>query len=61
MQDGKIVAVHSCPSVTSTLLCEIYRWRESGASEDDVIERLRTRCVPSGYTTLLWSSGKNNL
>lgn len=31
---------------------------ESGASEDDVIDRLRTRCVPSGYIPHVWNSGK---
>ena len=59
--DGSIVGLQPAPCVSTALLCEIHSWRESGASEDDVIDRLRTRCVPSGYTPHVWNSGTRKL
>lgn len=34
---------------------EIFQWTEAGAAEDDVIERLRLRTVPPGFTPYLWN------
>ena len=56
--DGSIVSLQPTPSESPALLREIHLWREAGASEDDVVDRLRTRCVPTGYTPHLWNSGK---
>ena len=56
--DGLIISLQPTPSVSPALLCEIHSWREAGASEDDVVDWLRTRCVPTGYTPHLWNSGK---
>ena len=30
-------------------------WKKSGATEDDIIGRLRIRTVPNGYPTHRWS------
>ena len=53
--DGSIVATEQNPAVSAELLAEIFQWREAGATEDDVIERLRMRTVPPGYTPHLWN------
>ena len=41
----------------TSLLEEIYTWEENGATFEDILERLRLRCVPPGYTPTPWSSG----
>lgn len=43
--------------VSSSLVREIYSWIEAGASSDDVIGRLRLRCVPPGFTPHPWIPG----
>lgn len=58
--DGSLVALQPTPCVSSSLLHEIHAWKVAGASDDDVIARLRVRCVPTGYTPHPWSSGMNN-
>jgi len=45
------------PAVDISLLREILSWTREGASCDDVIERLRVRTVPSGYTYHNWIDG----
>ena len=47
----------SIPCVTPSLLDEIASWKNAGASLKDVVDRLRVRCVPSGYTPMPWSQG----
>ena len=56
--DGSIVSLHPTPCMSTALLHEIHSWRANGASEDDVVGRLRMRCVPTGYTPHVWNSGK---
>ena len=48
----------SIPCVTPSLLDEIASWKNAGASLKDVVDRLRVRCVPSGYTPMPWSQGQ---
>ena len=36
---------------------KIQQWRSKGASEDDIISRLRTRTVPPGYPIHPWKKG----
>ena len=42
------------PSISSVLLDEMNSWYTQGATVDDVIERLRLRTVPPGYTIHSW-------
>ena len=44
-------------AVPSSLVHEIHSWIEAGASSDDVIGRLRLRCVPPGFTPHPWTPG----
>ena len=44
--------------MTQDTLIEIYGWMEHGATLSDVIDRLRPRTVPSGYTYSMWKLGK---
>ena len=55
--DLSVVALQPTPCVSSTLLREIHAWKECGASDEDVIGRLRIRCVPTGYIPHPWSNG----
>ena len=41
----------------ATLLQQIHGWIEAGATEDDVIDRLRLQTVPTGYTIHTWIEG----
>lgn len=36
------------------LLAEIHKWYSEGADQDDVVERLRLRTMPSGYKIHTW-------
>ena len=55
--DGSVVALFPTPYVSHDPLMEIHSWKKAGASKDDIIARLRLRCVPAGYTPKPWSSG----
>ena len=55
--DGSISSLHPTPCVSPDLLGQIHSWRKSGATKDDVLDRLRMKCVPTGYTPHPWSSG----
>ena len=39
------------------LLEDIEEWKYHGASDDDVVCRLRLRTVPSGYAYSMWTKG----
>ena len=54
-----IEAKSPSPCISLDLLQEITSWKRDGASSSvDVIDRLRLRCVPSGYyTPKPWSQG----
>lgn len=55
--DGTIEAVIQNPAVPSEVLSEILLWRSEGATDVDVITRLRQRTVPSGFETHTWTNG----
>ena len=50
-KDGDVTAVLLNPAISVELL-EIKKWYAEGATIDDVIERLRLRTVPLGYSQL---------
>ena len=52
-----IEAKSPSPCVSLYLLQEIISWKRDGASSVDVIDHLKLRCVPSGYTPKPWSQG----
>ena len=53
--DGSISALIPNPAVSAGLLNEIHSWQRP---IEDVIERLRLRTVPPGYTVSKWYLGK---
>ncbi len=55
--DGSIQAVRKNPAVSASLLKEIHSWKRSGASLDDIVDRLRSRCVPPEYVPKPWMPG----
>ena len=55
---GMVVAEIPNPAVTDEILEEIWKWREEGCMEQDVIVRLRNRVVPVGYEYHNWHTGK---
>lgn len=54
-KDGHVQALRHNPAVPIETLTEILQWKKAGTDDKDVIERLRLRTVPSGYTPCLWS------
>ena len=56
--DGSIKAEQQSPVVSTQLLREIASWWLGGASFSDVLDRLRLRCVPPGFTPKPWTPGK---
>ena len=52
--DG-IQALKENPAVPMETLSEIWEWKKAGISEDDCLERLSLRTVPSEYTLCPWS------
>lgn len=59
--DGTLGAQISNPAVPQTVLSEILSWRSEGATDMDVITRLRQRTVPSGYDIHSWIQGTRNI
>ena len=57
LSDDSISAEVVNPAVPSSLLEEIVAWKKQGATDVDVLSRLRTRCVPAGYTYTTWIPG----
>lgn len=55
----RIVAEHPNPAVPSTLLTEIWKWKQKGASLNDVVTRLwQKKTVPVGYEEIhTWKPG----
>ena len=55
--DGSISA--KCPdrAVSHSILKEIFEWKRSGVSMDDIVDRLRSRTVPSGNPIHPWILG----
>lgn len=57
MPNGDIEAVKYNEAVPDSVLSEIFLWRSEGATDMDVITRLRLRTVPSGFKPHPWSKG----
>lgn len=57
MPNGDIEAVKYNEAVPHSVLSEIFLWRSEGATDMDVITRLRLRTVPSGFKPHRWSKG----
>lgn len=41
------------------ILQEVFQWKKSGLSIEDIISRLRPRTVPAGYSFHKWKSGND--
>lgn len=54
---GKVIAEDPIPAVPSSLIAEICKWREEGASLADIVCRLRERTVPNGFRFNTWIPG----
>lgn len=55
--DGTVSAKRPNPAVSGDILRKILTWKEEGNSETDVVELLRNRTVPPGYTPCPWIQG----
>lgn len=55
--NGQLTARVPNPAVCADLLKQVHGWVESGATTDDVVDRLRVRTVPTGYTFHKWVEG----
>ena len=55
--DGSFTATIPNVAVGNTLLEQINGWIKVGVKEDDVIDRLRLKTVPSSYTYHTWTEG----
>ena len=57
LEDGTITAVLPCKCISNDLLQEILIQQENGMIFTDIIDRLRPRTVPSGYSYHRWNTG----
>ena len=55
--DGVVTARVHNDAVHTDLLNQIHGWITAGAKQDDVIERLRLKTVPTGYNVHTWIQG----
>ena len=55
--DGQVVAEKSNPAVSTKILTDMLQWKQSGASDEDCLKRLRLRMVPTGYSIQPWIQG----
>ena len=58
LPDGQIVAEYQNPAVPKTILKEILSWMAQGATAKDVVQHLRLRTVPPGFSPHPWIPGK---
>lgn len=56
-EQSVLVAEDNTSMVPTEVLQEILNWRKDGISLDDIISRLRSRTVPSGYPIHTWKDG----
>lgn len=54
-KDGCVQALRYNPAISTETLMAILQWKRLGIDDEDVIERLRLKTVPSGYTPSVWS------
>ena len=55
--DGSIATRTPNVAVDTALLKKIHVWTGLGASEDDIIDRLRAQTVPTGHAFHTWIQG----
>ena len=55
--DGTVKVKLPSPFISLDLLKEIITMKRDGAGSEDIIDRLRLRCVPPGYVPKPWSQG----
>lgn len=58
MPSGELIGKIPNPAVGTELLLEISLWLSQKIEWSDIISRLRTRTVPSGYAVSKWKNGK---
>ena len=58
LPSGAIVAAQPTDFVNVALLKEIEAWKMEGCSDNDIVQRLRIRTVPRGYSPTSWIPGK---
>lgn len=56
--DGKIEAELNNPVVPTSVLEDIWRWKQAGATFEDVLRRLRLKCVPPNVVPKPWMPGE---
>jgi len=59
--EGVVTARIHNDAVHIDLLNQIYGWVTAGATQDDIIERLRLKTVPTGYNIHTWTQGMRNI
>lgn len=52
-----MTAEMSNPAVGCNILKDIWKWKEEGCSQEDVIIKLRIKTVPAGYKYHTWHPG----
>ena len=52
--DGKIEAGLNNPVVPTSILQDVWRWKQGGATFEDVLHRLRLKCVPPNIVPKPW-------
>ena len=57
MPDGSIVAECQNPAVPSSIIHEIWKFRNEGATMEQVVEYLRQRTIPAENTISTWKYG----
>lgn len=57
MSDGKIAAELSNPAVPTSVMENIFRWKQAGATFADILHRLRLKCVPPNFVPKPWIPG----
>jgi len=55
--DGTITTESGSDIIPPHVLRDICSWRMQGISMKDIVDRLRPRTVPSGYTFHVWKEG----
>ena len=57
ISDGHNVAQQQNPAITKEFLSEIWSWKMEGATDTEIICRLRQQMVPTGYSYHQWCPG----
>ena len=58
LPDGTVTMEHPSPAIPVAVLKEIMEWKAQGATNADVVDRLRPRTVPPGYSVHPWTAGQ---